>query len=115
VDLAAAAQAIVDRLTGAGVRATVDGRDLNPPVVQVRAPTMSFRFGKGCWDAEWEAWAMVPATGMRGDLKALGDLVAAVQDALGGAVVTATPGEVVLADGSTVPMYRLTWTQRIPA
>jgi hypothetical protein len=115
VDLAAATQSVVDQLTAAGVRATLDGRDANPPVVQVRPPAMTFRFGKGCWDAEFEAWALVPSTGMRGDLIALGDLVTRTQDALVGAVVTARPDEAVLADGSTVPMYRLTWTQKIPA
>lgn len=114
MDLAAATQAVVDQLVDGGVRATLDGRDMNPPCVQVRPPSLTFRFGKG-WDAAFEAWAMVPATGMRADLKALGELVDAAQAALVGAAVTATPDDVVLADGGTVPMYRLSWTQRIPA
>lgn len=114
VDLAAATQAVVDQLVAGGVRATLDGRDANPPVVQVRPPILHYRFGRGI-ECEWQAWAMVPATGMRGDLLALGELVDATQAALAGAVVTATPDEAALADGSTVPMYRLTWNERIPA
>jgi hypothetical protein len=115
VDLDTAAAAVVDRLTAGGVRATLDGRNANPPCVLVRPPALTFRFGKGTWDAEWEAWAMVPATGQTGDLAALGRLVTAAQAALGGQVVTARPDEAQTADGATVPMYRLTWTARIPA
>lgn len=115
MDLKAATQAVVDTLTAGGVRATLDGRDANPPCVLVRPPTLTFRFGKGCWDAEWEAWAMVPDTGHSTSLTALGELVTAAQDALGGAVVTARPAEASTADGGTVPTYTLTWTARIPA
>lgn len=115
MDLDAAVKAVVDRLTAGGVRATNDGRNANPPCVLVRPPSLTFRFGKGTWDAEWEAWAMVPATGQSGSLAALGDLVTAAQTALGGAVVTARPDEAQTADAATVPMYRLTWTARIPA
>jgi hypothetical protein len=109
-----AVQAVVDRLRASGVRATQDGRDANPPCVLVRPPTLHYRFGKG-WTGDMEAWAMVPATGQRVDLSALGGLLDDVQDALAGAVVTATPDEAATADGGTVPIYRLTWTQKIPA
>lgn len=115
MDLAAAMQSVVDELVAGGLRATVDGRNLNPPCVQVRPPAMSFRFGKGCWDAEFEAWAMVPDSGAATAVKALGELVTAAQEALVGRIVTARPDEAALADGGTAPMYRLTWTQRIPA
>lgn len=115
MDLDAAVQGVVDQLTDAGVRATNDGRNVNPPCVLVRPPTLSFRFGKGGWDGAFEAWAMVPATGQRTDLAALGELVTATQDALRGAPVTATPDEVTTPDGGTVPMYRMSWNQRIRA
>lgn len=108
----AAVGAVVDRLTAAGVRATDDGRNANPPCVLVRPPTLHYRFGKG-WTGDMEAWAMVPATGQRVDLTALGGLLEDVQAALAGAVVTATPDEATTADGGTVPIYRMTWTQKI--
>lgn len=115
MDLAAAVQSVVDELDAAGIRATNDGRNLNPPCVLVRAPILHFRFGKPTYDADMEVWALVPASGTSGDLKNLGDLVVEVTEALSGRPVTATPDEATLADGGTAPMYRLTWTQRIPA
>jgi hypothetical protein len=115
VKLAEAMADIVARLTAAGIRATLDGRDVNPPCVLVRPPTMTFRFGKGYWDADLTAWALVPDTGVGTASGALGELIDAVQNALGFAVVTARPDETTLSDGSTVPTYVLTWSQRIPA
>lgn len=116
MDLAAAVQDVVDRLKAGGIRATADGRDLNPPAVKVQPPVMTFRFGKGCWDAEWTAQLVVPDSGHAASLRALGPLITAVQDALGGAVVTARPQSVDLSDGAgSAPGYALTWTARIPA
>jgi hypothetical protein len=115
VDIDAAVQGVVDALTAAGVRATQDGRSVNPPCALVRPPTLHYRFGKGSYEADFELWAIVPSTGHRTDLIALGELVTAVQGALNFAGVTATPDETSTADGGTVPMYRLTWSTRIPA
>lgn len=109
-----AMQGVVDTLTAAGVRATLDGRDANPPCVLVRPPTMQFRFGKGYWDAEMTAWALVPDSGMSGAMDTLGILVSEAQAALNYAAVTARPDDTTLADGATVPTYVLTWTQRVP-
>jgi hypothetical protein len=106
---------VVDKLNAAGIRATVDGRDANPPCILIRPPVMNFRFGKGYWDADMTAWALVGDSGMANSMSALGDLVTATQDALGYVIVTARPDETTLADGSTVPTYVLTWTQRVPA
>lgn len=114
VDIDAAVQDIVDRLTTAGVRATVDGRDLNPPAVQVRPPTMHYRFGR-CANADWQVWVVVPDTGMRTSLAALSTLLEDTQAALNLAGVDATPNTVTLADGGTVPAYVLTWSSKIPA
>lgn len=115
VNIRQAMDEVVAALTAAGIRATVDGRDANPPCVLVRPPVMSFRFGKGYWDAEMTAWALVGDAGMGPSMTALGELVTAVQTALGFVVVTARPDETTLADGSTVPTYVLTWTHRVPA
>lgn len=108
-------QTVVDELTAGGVRATLDGADVDPPCVLVRPPTITYRYGKGSWDAAFEAFATVPATGQSSSLTTAGDLVARATEALHGRVVTATPDDLTLAGGGTVPMYRLTWTQRIPA
>lgn len=115
VQIAEAMTEIVEQLRAGGVRAVLDPRDVNPPCVLVRPPTVSYRFGKGNWDAEWTAWALVPSAGTNVDVAAVGQLLDDLQAALTYAVVTATPDDAVLADGSTVPMYSLSWTSRIPA
>lgn len=115
MDVTDALDAIVSTLTAAGIRAVYDGRDANPPGVLLRPPTINTRFGRGYWDGEFTAWLMVPDTGMGPSLRALSDLLDHVQTALNFAAVTARPDEATLADGSTVPIYVITWTQRVPA
>lgn len=114
VNVKAAMQAVVDDLTAGGVRAVLDARDAHPPCVLVRPPTVHYRFNKG-WDADFEAWAMVLGGGQSDALSAVGELLEQAQAALGGRGVTASPDDAALADGGTAPMYRITWTQRIPA
>lgn len=113
MDIYAAAVAVVDKLVADGVRATLDGRDLNPPAVLVRPPTVSYRFGRD-GDADWEAWAVVGDTGSKQSLDALSDLLERVSAALV-RPVQARPDVISLADGSTVPAYVLTWSGKIPA
>jgi hypothetical protein len=113
VDLEKACKDIVDQLTAAGIRATVDARNLNPPCVQVRRPTLHYKFGRGIAEADWELWLMVPDSGTSQALKTVSELLTDVQTALGFAAVEATPDDAALPDGSTVPMYRLTWSKRI--
>jgi hypothetical protein len=106
--------AIVDRLTAAGVRAVVDERDIAPPCVMLRSPSLAWRFGKGGWSAEWVLWAVVPDSGTMVALENLDLLMEQVQQALAGAIVTATPITVGGIDGSPpVPGYALTWTDTI--
>lgn len=113
MNLQEAAQGIVDALKAGGVRATLDPRDVNPPCVLVRPPDLAYRFRYGDWDATWKAWALTPDAGRGQVLKAFGPMLAAVQDALGGVVTAATPEDVTLPDGSTIPGYALSWTERI--
>jgi hypothetical protein len=113
VDLEKACKDIVDQLTAAGVRAAIDARDLNPPCVQVRRPTLHYQFGRSIATADWELWLLVPDSGTSQALKAASELLTAVQTAIGFAGVEATPDDAALPDGSTVPMYRLTWSKRI--
>lgn len=97
-------------LVAAGVRTVMDGRDVNPPCVQLRPPGMTWRFGRGCIEASWEARLYLPDAGQLPALKTALPLLQQVQDALEGLVVQATPADYQLADGATVPGYSLTWT-----
>lgn len=113
VDLAGIVQALVDRLTAGGVRAAADLRDLNPPGVLVRPPTLHGRFGKNV-NADLTLWCVVPDTGVSTALGALAELMDATQTALGWVVVLARPVDVQALDGAgTLPGYELTFTQRI--
>jgi hypothetical protein len=116
MDLDAAVDALVARLTGAGLRAAADERDLNPPAVWVGPPVLTYRFGKNCWDAEWRLAAVVPNSGRNIANRNLGELVSAAQAALGGAIVTARPIDLSVPDqAAPLPAYELTFTTRIPA
>lgn len=113
MDAAAAAAAIVDRLKSAGIRATVDERDINPPAVWVKPPTLNFRYGKG-WAAVWTLQAVVPDTGRNNSLAALGALIVKVQTAMDWAVVTALPIALIIPGGAApLPGYEMTFNERI--
>lgn len=112
-DIAAAAEAVVARLTAAGIRATTELADLNPPAVIVRAPVVAYRFKGGTWAAEWTAHAVSPDPGYGASMKILGPLLDAVQSALGGDPVEARPVLIIAADGAELPGYELTWSERI--
>lgn len=97
-------------LTAAGIRCVLDGRDANPPCVHLRPPTMSWRFGRGCIEASFEARLYLPDSGQLQSITLALPMLQQIQDALAGAIIQATPGDYALADGSTVPGYSLTWT-----
>lgn len=114
MDLQGAAQAVVDRLMAAGIQATLDERDLNPPAVLVAIPLMSFRFGKGGWDAQFTLAAVVSNSGRAAALANLSTLVTDIHQAMGGAPVTARAIDLMVPDqGAPLPGYELTFTQRI--
>lgn len=104
-------QAEVDALTEGGVRATLDERDVNPPCVLVRPPVLTYRFGRDV-AAEWTYWLIVPDAGKSSAIAALGELVEAAAAALRFTVVTLTPDDAILSDG-TYPMYSMTRSTRI--
>lgn len=111
MNLDAAAQVIVERLKAAGIRATLDERDINPPCVYVRPPGLTFRFGKG-WDAQWAVVCVVPDNGAAYALAALGSLVADVSMELG--TVAARPVSLQVPGGAApFPGYEMTFTERI--
>lgn len=113
MDLRAAAEAVVGTLTGSGVPAALDMRDLNLPGFYVAAPTLTYRFG-GCWEAEWAVFAVTMNAGRAQALAELGVLIDAAREALGGVITTATPADMDSLDGGPrLPAYRLTWTSRV--
>lgn len=115
IDLASAANVIVEKIRAGGIRATVDERDINPPAVWVGPPTMHFRFGKG-WTADWTITAVVADTGRAYSLAALGTLVAQVQDSMGWLAVTARPVALQIPGGAApLPAYEMTFSERISA
>lgn len=113
MNLAEAVAGIVQQLRDAGIRATDDARDLNPPAVQVRPPEIAWRFNKGGWTATWELWCIVPDAGAHQSLETVSDLIEQVQAALGWHAQSARPDSVVLPDLSTVPGYILTFTETL--
>lgn len=108
-DVLAQMQAYVTQLEAGGVRATLDPRDLNPPAVLIRPPTLHYRFGRGCVGADWTARLYLPDPGTLDALRIALPQLDAIQNALGFAVADAVPGDFTLMDGATVPGYTLTW------
>lgn len=103
-------EAYLSQLRAAGIRATDDPRDINPPAVLLRPPVLQFRFGRGCIGAEWTARLVLINAGTRQALQEALPLIEQIQDALQGAVITATPAEWDLPDGGgPTPGYQLTW------
>ena len=112
-DVATAAEAIVDRLTAAGVRACLDLPDLHPPGAILRAPPVADRFKGGTWDASWTLHAVAPDSGFASAMRTLGTFLDDVQAALAGTGVEARPVIFQTAEGADLPAYELTWTDRI--
>jgi hypothetical protein len=112
MDVAAAVQSVVDRLTAAGIRATLDERDINPPCVFVPPPALLFRFGRGDYTAEFTAWAVTGAAGRNVDLANLAPLLEAAAAALGWAAVRADPADLLIPhQAAPLPAYRIVWTE----
>lgn len=73
MQLDTAIAAIVDRLTDAGIRASADERDMNPPAVYVSLRRLMFDHLAG-YTMECALYAVVPNTGRLSSLAALGPL-----------------------------------------
>jgi len=114
MDVAAAVQSVVDRLTAGGVRATLDERDINPPCVYVAPPALDYRFGAGTFTAEFTAWAVTGAAGRAVDLRGLAELLGAAGVALDWAGIRADPADLLVPhQAAPLPAYRVTWSERI--
>lgn len=113
MDLATALAGLVDHLVESGVRATDDPRDINPPCVHVRPPQIAFDFKAGGYTASWELWCIVPDAGRHQSLKTVSELIEKTQAALGWKAVDGRPSDALLNDGTSAPMYILTFSEHI--
>lgn len=112
-DLLAQMESYRDALTTGGVRAVLDARDVNPPCVLIRPPSVAYRFGRGCVGASWAAWLYLPDAGQLDALRVGFPLLSAAHEALataGVAIVNAEPADFALPDGGTVPGFTLNWS-----
>lgn len=96
---------LVEILTAAGVRATVDPRSATPPVVLVTPPERTYDTNCG-YTARWHLWALVPGPGNADAFVALDGLVDAVA-----ALLPVERAEfmsyALTPDAPTLPAYRL--------
>jgi hypothetical protein len=105
---------VMEQLAAAGIRATLDIAQLNPPGVILLPPELDFRFNAGDFTASYALIAVVGSSDRTRMIVALSDFLPSVLQALGDRPVTARPVDVTLADASTVlPGYELRWTTRI--
>jgi hypothetical protein len=112
IDLAGAVADLAGILTAAGIPATGDIRDLNPPGVLIPPPEVAWRYGRGAV-CTWRIVAVVPNTGAGPAVGELSTLVDTVQDALRGAVTAGRPVDVTdPTAGTPMPGYELTLETR---
>lgn len=113
--LQSALDGIVARFIGAGVAATTDVRNLNPPGVVVALPTLRPRFGKRVCDIDATAYVVVLNAGHPGQLAELSEYVGRVLESGIYAFTRAEPYDLALpGGGDPSPAYRLEWTVTIP-
>ena len=109
-----ALQPVLDLLTAAGIRVTMDITQLNPPGCLLGPPELDFRFNGGDYTASYVLVACVGSTDRTKAISNLSEYLTEVLIALGDRAVTARPVDVTLADASTtLPGYELRWTTRI--
>ena len=107
-DTAAVLQVFLD----AGLRATDDARDINPPCVYLMPPAGTFRFDRHRADVTWTAYLVTGDAGARAATKALSDMV----DKIAGKLPITTFDRRALnmpAGGDPLPTYEFTWKSTV--
>lgn len=115
IDILAQMERYQGAVNAAGVRCVLDARDVNPPALLIRPPTMNYRFGRGCISAEWSAWLFLPDAGQLDALKLGLPILETVHSALasvGVAVVSAIPADFQPPNGSISPGFTLAWNSQ---
>ena len=69
----ARAQALCDAITAAGIRATLDQRNVNPPCALVTMPTVVYDLHAGHLTATWRILAIAPGPPSADSFRALWD------------------------------------------
>jgi len=112
-DVIAQMEAYQTAVEEAGVRCALDARDVNPPALLIRPPTLRYRFGRGCIGADWAAWLYLPDSGQIHSLRTGLPILETIHGALasaGVAVLSATPADFQPPDGAILPGFILNWT-----
>lgn len=105
---------VLELLTAAGIRVTLDITQLNPPGCILLPPELDFRFNAGDFTASYVLIITVASSDRTRMIGALSDYLAEVLAVLGDRPITARAVDVTLADASTaLPGYELRWTTRI--
>ena len=112
-NLAAAAQTILDQLAAAGIRATQDYANLNPPGVLLKAPKLGGRFKGGTYAASWSAYLVAPDSTADAANQILGTLIDEVEAALVVGPIEWDPADFPTTEGALLPAYLATWSDRI--
>jgi hypothetical protein len=107
-------EAILGALEAAGVRATIEIKDLNPPGCYLAPPDLEFRFRQGDYTATYTLLVCAPNTSRRQQYAAMAELLAVVNGALGYRSPSARPVDVPTNDGTAVLLgYELSWSERV--
>lgn len=103
--LRTALDTLTERFTAAGIRATIDPRDANPPCALITVEKIGSVIG-GCNTVDALAYLIAPDTGMGTALDTLGDMLDRAATVPG--VADATPETITLpTSGSPLPALRL--------
>jgi hypothetical protein len=113
VGLADATTAVLAVFTAAGMRATDDARDINPPCIYLVPPAGSLRFDRHRAEVTWTAYLVTGDAGARAATRALSELV----DQVAGTLPITTFERRALpvpGGGDPLPAYEITWKSTVP-
>jgi hypothetical protein len=112
--LSEAMRAVTDALAAAGIRVTLDVRQLNPPCALLHPPDLAWRFRGGDMTVTHRLLLVCSAGDRTASYDRMSDLLISTQQALGDRVVTAAPTDVETSDLSAfLTAYELHWTERV--
>lgn len=111
LDLEAALADVLDVLTGAGLRAYVDPRDVNPPCALVRDQTLTPAF-LGAWAVVWQVDLIAGDSGTRAAIGPLSRLLDQLTSVV--PIDSATRVDLTLPGvADTLPAYRCLITSTV--
>lgn len=102
---------LVDKLTSAGITATVDPRSATPPCVLVTPPSKTYDIGCG-FTGDWSLIALAPGPGNADAWKALDTLETAVAEVMPVRRSIFTQWTLA-ADAPPLPAYRIEFTEGV--